>query len=219
MGPWAAAPPLLAMNAAWRRWLGLAGVAAGVIDIAANWRFEILKLSHSKAVTFHRRLTMMRLRRLLVIALPACSLIVTVGAFSVRKAGCRVQGVWEMEAVTNNGKDQPLNGARQVKIVTRRHFMWVGQDARRDTLPLKTQADTLRRNTIGGGAGTYSVTGNAYVEQIDVFNDPSWLGKPWKATCRVEGDRWYHSYPFPQDSAGVPRDSIAHIVEVWRRVE
>ena len=162
---------------------------------------------------------MIPLRRFLAIAVSGCCLVVVGAAFSVHRDGCRVQGVWEMEAMTNNGKDLPLNGVKQIKIVTPRHFMWVGQDARRDTLPLKTAADTLRRNSIGGGAGTYSATGNAYVEQIEVFNDPSWLGKPWKATCRVQGDRWYHSYPFPQDSTGVPRDSIAHIVEVWRRVE
>ena len=162
---------------------------------------------------------MIPLRRFLGIALPGCCLIVTAAAFSVHNAGCRVQGVWEIEAMTNNGKNLPLNGVRQIKIVTTRHFMWIGQDARRDTLPLKTEADTLRRNSISGGAGTYSATGNAYVEQIEVFNDPSWLGKPWKATCRIQGDRWYHSYPFPQDSTGVPRDSIAHVVEIWRRVE
>ena len=162
---------------------------------------------------------MIPLRRFVGIALPGCCLIATAAAFSVHRAGCRVQGVWEIEAMTNNGKDLPLNGARQIKIVTARHFMWIGQDARRDTLPLKTEADTLRRNSISGGAGTYSATGNAYVEQIEVFSDPSWLFKPWKATCRIQGDHWYHSYPFPQDSTGVPRDSIAHVVEIWRRVE
>src|SRR4051794_3455079 len=116
-------------------------------------------------------------------------------------------------------QDQPLNGNRQIKIVTQHHFMWVGQAPRRDTPPLKTEADTLRRNSIDGGAGTYSATGNRYVEQVEVFNDPNYLGKPWSSTCRVQGDRWYHSWSFPQDSTGVPRDSIAHVVEVWRRVE
>jgi hypothetical protein len=130
-----------------------------------------------------------------------------------------VRGVWQLESVTNNGKDQPLKGATQMKIVTQRHWMWIGQDAKRDTLPLKTLADTLRYYSLGGGAGTYTATGNQYVEHIDFFNDPSWLGKPWPAMCRVEGNRWYHSFPFPFDSAGVPRDSMAHYVEVWRRVE
>jgi len=159
------------------------------------------------------------LHRFSAIALPACCLVVAGVTSSPHEASCPVRGVWELVSVTNNGKDQPLNGARQVKIVTQRHWMWVGQDARRDTLPLKTLVDTLRRNSIGGGAGTYTATANAYVENIEVFADPTWLGKRWQATCRVEGNRWYHSYPFPQDSTGVARDSIAHIVEVWRKVE
>jgi hypothetical protein len=162
---------------------------------------------------------MMPLHRVLAIAVPGCCLVVAGAASSAHKAGCRVQGVWELEGVTINGKDQPLNGLRQIKIVTQRHFMWLGQAPHRDTLPLKTETDSLRRYYIGGGAGTYSVTGNKYVEQIEVFNDPNFLGKPWNATCRVEGDRWYHSFAFPQDSAGVPKDSIAHIVETWRKIE
>lgn len=163
---------------------------------------------------------MMPLPRVLAIALPGCCLVVAGAASSVHKAaGCRVQGVWELESVTNNGKDQPLNGFRQMKVVTQHHFMWIGQAPRRDTLPLKTEADTLRRNSIGGGAGTYSATGNSYVEQVELFNDPTFVGKPWNATCRMQGGRWYHSFAFPQDSTGVAPDSMSHIVEVWRKVE
>ncbi len=162
---------------------------------------------------------MIPLRRTLAIAIPGCCLVVAGAASSMHTAGCRVQGVWELESTSNNGKDQPLNGHRQIKIVTQHHFMWIGQDPRRDTLPLRTQADTLRRYSLDGGAGTYSATGNSYIEQIEVFNDPTYLGKPWNATCRVQGDRWYHSWSFPLDTTGVPRDSIAHVVEVWRKVE
>jgi hypothetical protein len=156
---------------------------------------------------------------LVLLALPACWLVVAGATSSVREAGCPVQGVWELQSETNNGKDQPLNGRTQMKVVTQHHWMWVGQDARRDTLPLKTLADTLIRNSIGGGAGTYTTTGNTYVEHIEFFVAPEWVGRDWKATCRVEGNLWYHSYPFPQDSTGVPRDSIGHFVEVWRKVE
>jgi hypothetical protein len=160
-----------------------------------------------------------RLHGFIAIAVPGCSLVVASAMFSEHESACAVRGVWELASVTNNGKEQPLNGARQMKVVTPHHFMWISQEARRDTLPLKTEADTLRRTSVGGGAGTYTATGKSYVEHIEFFNDPSFVGKSWNATCRIDGNRWYHSYAFPQDSTGIPRDSIAHIVEVWRKVE
>ena len=162
---------------------------------------------------------MLPFRRSAAVAIPICCLVVAGATSSGHEAACPVRGVWELISVSNNGKDQPRNGARQVKIVTQRYWMWVGADARRDTLPLKTEADTLRRYLIGGGAGTYTASGNSYVENIEIFNDPAWLGKPWKATCRVEGNTWFHSFLFPQDSTGVSRDSITHVVEVWRKLE
>lgn len=162
---------------------------------------------------------MLPVRRSVAVAIPVCCMVIAGAASSGQQGRCPVRGVWELVSLSRNGKDQPLNGAKQWKIVTQRHFMWVGSDARRDTLPMKTQADTLRRFLIGGGAGTYTVTRNGYAEHIEIFNDVTWLGKTWKATCRVAGNQWFHSYPFPQDSTGVPRDSIAHFVEVWRKVE
>jgi len=53
------------------------------------------------------------------------------------EAGCQVRGVWELVSISQNGKDQPLAGYRGMKVLTDRHFMFVGQAARRDTLPLK----------------------------------------------------------------------------------
>src|SRR5437773_8837203 len=73
-----------------------------------------------------------------------------------RDAGCQVRGVWELVSVSRNGKDQPLAGYRGMKVLTDRHFMFVGQAAKRDTLPLKTETDTLRAYQMSGGAGTYS---------------------------------------------------------------
>jgi hypothetical protein len=159
------------------------------------------------------------LHRCAAVAIPFFCIVVAAAPAPGHEAACPLRGVWELTAVSNNGKDQPRNGAKQWKIVTQSHWMWVSADARRDTLPLKTEADTLRRFLIGGGAGTYTASGDSYVEQIEIFNDPAWLGKPWKSTCHVVGNLWHQSYPFPQDSTGVSRDSISHIVETWRKVE
>ena len=162
---------------------------------------------------------MIPLHRVAAIAVPVCCMVVVGATSRSHQAACPVRGVWELMSVSSNGKDQPLNGLKQLKIVTQRYWMWVGADAKRDTLPLKSEADSVRRFLIGGGAGTYTATGNSYVEHIEVFNDPTWIGKSWKATCHMAGRLWHHSFPFPQDSTGVARDSIAHFVETWRKVE
>jgi len=162
---------------------------------------------------------MIPLHRVAAIAVPVCCMVVVGATSRSHQAACPVRGVWELMSVSSNGKDQPLNGLKQLKIVTQRYWMWVGADAKRDTLPLKSEADSVRRFLIGGGAGTYTATGNSYVEHIEVFNDPTWIGKSWNATCHMAGNLWHHSFPLPQDSTGVARDSIAHIVETWRKVE
>src|SRR2546429_3092217 len=83
-------------------------------------------------------------------------------------AGCRVRGVWELVSVSQNGKDQPLAGYRGMKVLTDRHFMFVGQAAKRDTLPLKTELDTLRAYQMSGGAG-----GHPPPRTTEIKNNPN----------------------------------------------
>ena len=129
-------------------------------------------------------------------------------------ASCSVVGTWELTGVTVDGKAQPATG-QQRKIVTGRHFMWLWQADRRDTLPLKTRADSLLVYRVAGGSGTYTLDGDSYVEHIDYFVDPAYLGKDWKATCRTENDHWVHSYT----QAGAAGAKPSAVVEDWRRLE
>ena len=132
--------------------------------------------------------------------------------------GCRVQGVWELVSVSTDGKEDSLPaGYRQRKVVTAHHWMWMGQAAKRDTLPLATVTDSLRAYWLSGGSGTYTTAGDRYVEQIDFFNDLHYLGKSWPAKCRIEGDRWHHSFTDPVDTTTAP-GPYHHVSEVWRRV-
>src|SRR5207244_8958306 len=102
-------------------------------------------------------------------------------------AGCQVRGVWELVSVSQDGKDQPLGGYRGMKVLTDRHFMFLGQAARRDTLPLKTEMDTLRAYQISGGAGTYTTSGTTYVERTAFFVIPRWGGGALSAQSRDGG--------------------------------
>lgn len=134
---------------------------------------------------------------------------------------CRVQGVWDLVANIQAGKRTEFSGAQQRKIVTKKNWMWLVGASRRDTLPLRTALDTANYYSVGGGFGTYDVSGNHYTEHIGIFVDPSLQGKSLKASCRVDGNRWYHTFLAsdlgPQPPA--PTASRDSITEIWRRVE
>ena len=133
---------------------------------------------------------------------------------SAASASCSVVGTWDLTGLTVDGKAVPLT-VQQRKVVTAKHFLWIAQALRRDTLPLKTHADSLLYFSVSGGSGSYTLQGNSYVEHIDMFVDPAWLGKDWKATCRTEKDRWLHSYTTAA-SGDTPSSSV---IEDWRRRE
>lgn len=135
---------------------------------------------------------------------------------------CRVQGVWQRVATIEAGKRQEYTGARQHKLVTKKHHMWLAEATRRDTLPLVTAADSSRFFWMNGGSGTYEVAGNRYTERLDLFSDPRLEGKTLKATCRIVGNNWYHSFVASQLAApvaGAAPASTDSITEIWRRLE
>ena len=138
-------------------------------------------------------------------------------ARAVSAASCNVRGVWRTTRATVNGR--PITNVTEVKVVTRNHFMWVDEENRRDTLPLRTYRDTVRVFNNAGGYGTYRLAGNKYIERIESFPDPSFIGKEWPATCHTTRNEWIHSYISPErtDSTGrVRRDTV---FEYFTRVE
>ena len=132
-------------------------------------------------------------------------------------ATCNVRGVWRTTRATVNGR--PVSGVTEAKVVTKNHFMWVDDENRRDTLALRTYRDTVRVFNNAGGYGTYKLSGNNYIERIEQFPDPSFIGKEWPATCRTTRNEWIHSYISPErtDSAGRTRRDT--VVEYLERVE
>src|SRR5437868_827329 len=132
---------------------------------------------------------------------------------------CRLPGVWVRVASIQSGKRTQFSGGTQRKVLTNKNFMWVFLESRRDTLPLKTVADSARYYGMSGGTGRYEVVGSKYIEHLDLFVDPKFEGKTLTASCRVEGNTWYHTF-LPSDIGDTTlvgrRDSLS---EVWRRVE
>ena len=134
------------------------------------------------------------------------------------QAPCRVQGVWKLEREERNGKTDPPSFTQR-KIMTKRHFMWASAENRRDTLPLKTFRDSVRYFSDAGGSGTYRVSGSNLTETIDIFPDPTWNGRDFRATCRTTAKQWFHGYvtePYNDSTGRSRRDTV---MEVYSRVE
>lgn len=143
------------------------------------------------------------------------------GAVAARspEAECDVVGVWELVGAKRNGVPLQMPGWAQRKVVTKGHFMWLGQASRRDTLPLKTVTDTLRFFSVSGGAGTWTLAGRTYTERLEYFLDPRMIGTDFKATCRTEGDRWIHTWIDTGPAGAQERSAQATVDEEWRRIE
>jgi hypothetical protein len=130
---------------------------------------------------------------------------------------CPVQGVWSLESVSVDGAPQPMGQRRQIKTVTARHYAWVGQEV--DRSAPRTVADSVAAfRTSGFGAGTYRVADSTYTERIEYFVAPEYLGREVTFSCRVVGDRWYHSADFPVIRDGREAGRF-RLEEVWRRIE
>jgi hypothetical protein len=134
---------------------------------------------------------------------------------------CRVQGVWDLVATVQAGKRTEVTGFRQRKIVTNKNWMWLEAANRRDTLPLKTPLDTANYYSMGGGFGTYDVSGHHYTEHLDLIFAPRLEGKSLVASCRTEGNQWFHTFLASDlNSPGGPMStSKDSVTEIWRRVE
>jgi hypothetical protein len=152
----------------------------------------------------------------------AIALIVAGGGFAATRAssaapGCNVRGVWRATRATLNGR--PVTSITEVKVLTKNHFMWVQDENRRDTLPLRTFRDTARVFNNAGGYGTYRVSGNKYIEHIEQFPDPTFIGKEWPATCRTTRNEWIHSYVSPERTDSTGRTRRDTVVEFFARIE
>lgn len=162
----------------------------------------------------------MRTNPLIVVAV-----VVATGGFAATHANarpapaasCNVRGVWRATRATLNGR--PITTISEEKVVTKSHFMWVQDENRRDTLPLRTFRDTVRVFNNAGGYGTYRLSGNNYIERIEAFPDPTFLGKEWPATCRTTRNEWIHSYISPERTDSTGRTRRDTVVEYFTRVE
>jgi hypothetical protein len=107
----------------------------------------------------------------------------------------QLEGTWELVS----GQQLP-RGARDIKIITERHFIFAAYDAGNGR-PLYT------------GGGTYVLNGSSYTEHMDFASDviaAGLVGKDQPFTVKVEGDTFTQT--------GILSNAKA-LSEVWKRVD
>jgi hypothetical protein len=148
-------------------------------------------------------------------------LICVFAGFSLAQQNVKIEGVWEMVSAKWDGKANFVSG-RQVKTITKDHFMFIYQD--KDTamslLNKKTHEDTLLAYAfpLDFGFGTYKLVGNIYTETPELFHQPNYIGLSIDFTMKVEGDSLFQSGKIPL-MEGNKKVGESFLEEVYKRIE
>ena len=114
----------------------------------------------------------------------------------------KLVGAWEMEfpASVSSGPwtEDGRTGGKPVKIITETHFAF---------------GSTGANGRMYAGGGRYTLDDDMYTEIIEYHFNPIFIGKKVSFTCRVDGERWYHSGIFEAEGERF------NIEEIWRRIE
>jgi hypothetical protein len=84
----------------------------------------------------------------------------------------------------------------------------------------KTKEDPLTAymDAFNAGSGTYKLEGNKYTETVEFFADPSYIGRSFDFTMKVEGNSLYQSGKFPVFEDGKKVREFL-LEEVYERVQ
>ena len=120
-----------------------------------------------------------------------------------------IEGTWELISSKTIYTDTTIIGLegqdRQIKMISRTHFVWISQD-------------TSRYNVSGFGGGRYTLNGDNFTEHIDMFIAPYWVGKSVPYKIKIEGDTFIQSGTVPYKEWGFA-DSDYKTIEVWKRID
>ena len=134
-----------------------------------------------------------------LIALVMIATFVRANQQAVASKSCTtLVGSWKLASARYGGNDYAAPGTT-IKHVTPVQFMWASYGA-----------DGVVTRAAGGA---YTLKGDAYQEtpEYGISSDFDVVrGKPQTFTCRIDGNKWYHS--------GVLSNGLT-IDEVWERVE
>src|SRR6184192_484246 len=112
------------------------------------------------------------------------ALLAFLPASGVHQKPCALRGVWQLVSGKYGDYTTPATW-RQIKIITKGHFAFVGEGDR-GVKDMKSAADSLQAfRTMFSGGGTYTLNGNSYKETVEYFADPAGVGLSIEFTCRT----------------------------------
>lgn len=121
-----------------------------------------------------------------------------------------ILGTWELVAVINKEGGETLatfvKGRRMIKIITPTYFSFVNHD-------LNQGKDSSAFFT--AGAGTYTLSGNRYIEELEYCTARDWEGHTFDFEIEIKGDTLIQQGIEKSEELGVDR----YIIETYLRVE
>ena len=142
-------------------------------------------------------------------------LLVTLFVSCATEKKNKLEGVWELVSAKSTSPDTTIEITqadwKQIKVVTKSHFVWIGQEPNRAKF-LKGGIDSellAAAKTFGAGGGTYTLEGDTYTEHIEFFLEPNYVDTSIPFKCQIEGDQWIHSGTIGE----------IELYEVWKRLK
>jgi hypothetical protein len=120
-----------------------------------------------------------------------------------------ITGTWELISATSTEKDSTYSTynpkTKMIKIITPTHFAFFNHD-------LGMGKDTVTASFSAGG-GTYTLSGNAYTENLEYCNERQWEGHSFQFTVNVKNDTLTQKGVEKLENLGIDRI----IVEKYKR--
>jgi hypothetical protein len=96
----------------------------------------------------------------------------------------RLNGTWQLLSGTTitrgvSAVTDYTKGKMMIKIINDSHFAFLSHD-------LNPPKDSS--NHFDAGGGSYSLTGDQYIEHLDYYTDHNWEGKPFTFTVSIKDD-------------------------------
>jgi hypothetical protein len=140
----------------------------------------------------------------------AVSLLISFAFIGSKHAAIHLNGTWQLVSGTTITKGVSsitdyTKGQRMIKVINDTHFAFLSHN-------LNTPKDSS--NHFDAGGGSYTLTGNKYIEHLDYYVDKNWEGKTFDFTISIKNDTLIQKGLEKVESEGVDRIIIEKYIKL-----